>query len=323
MQHRIVSKLNAAFGVALLLSAAAVLPAASRNYPQIVPPAQAVKNATAQSYDFVPIDAPGSPCYTSVGGMNNQRLATVEYSPDCWSSNTMLWQNGQFSPLPQALYPTNPSVSIEAVNNGGTLFGNFGDSNTQHAAALQLNTGKLTVLPDIPGMPYNWGNAISDSGNGVGWACDTWWLANCAYWMWNGKSYTPLSFDSGLPLGYQYPSGINNKGQIVWFVSDQNWYQHAYLQDGTKSIYLDVPGSYTTMPGGINNSGNVALSAFFTDFVQLYLWRNGVFTAIPNVPTSWGSLSNMVFGTNDRGDYWGQWLDDKQYSWHGFIAFKQ
>lgn len=168
MQRRIIPGLNAALGCVLLLSVAAVLPAASWNTQLVVPLAQALKNAP-QKYTFVSIDPPGGYC-TDVTGMTDLRLATVVYSHDaeCQTTDTALWLGGQFYPLLNDPYPANPNVSLADINNWATVFGNYGDSNTQHAAELQVATGRLTTLPDITGMPYNWGQRISDTGIGVG-----------------------------------------------------------------------------------------------------------------------------------------------------------
>lgn len=327
MQHRIVSRLNAALGAALLLSAAAALPAASRNNQQIVPQAQAMKNA-AQNYTFVTVDPPGGFC-PFVTTINDQRLAAVVYSHDaqCQTSDTILWQDGQFITLPQSLYP-NPVVSLGAINNRGTLFGNIGDFDVQHAAMFQLNTGTLTLLPDFPGKPVNMGQTISDSGHGVGQACEGNWFGtyNCTDWVWNGKSYDPLSFDPGIAVDYQYPTGINNRGQIVWIVyvyANNNWNLYAYLQDGAQAINMDVPGAAITFGYYINNSGDVPLNAFDANWaLQRYLWRDGALTVLPDVPASWGSIETLVYGVNNRGDYCGVWWDVDSKG-HGFVALRK
>lgn len=327
MQQRITSRLKAALGAALLLSVAAVLPAASRNHQNIPPPAQ-VPKAAVQSYDFVMIDVPGA-CWTTAGAINDQRLATANYShlPDCSSYDTILWQNGQFVPYPVSLYPANQIISMGAVNNRGTLFGNFGDIDIQHAGIV--NTGVLTVLPDVPGKTQNYGQTISDSGQGVGVACEGNWFGsyNCQNWIWNGKNYTPLNFVPGIAVAGMYPFGINNRGQITWQVIDPDGNWHAYLQDGTQAINMDVPGAAMTFPEDINNSGNVVLQAGTWNeqglfVVQNYIWRKGMFTALPDVPASWNSLSTYAIGINNRGDYAG-WFYDTSYNQHGFIAFKQ
>ena len=105
-------------------------------------------------------------------------------------------------------------------------------------------------------------------------------------------------------------------------MSDQSWYQHAYVQQGTKTTCLDVPGALATLAWDINNLGEVALNAAFTDSMQHYLWKNGALTAIPDVPASWGSLSSLISGVNDLGDYYGQWAD-ANWAWHGFIALRK
>lgn len=320
MQHRIASRLDAVLGAVLLLSSAATLVAASRNYK---PPAQVQKNA-AQSYEFVTIDPPGGGFCPIVGAINDQRLAIVVYSHDdqCQSQDTMLWQGGQFAPLPQPLYPVNPVVSMGDVNNAGTVFGNFGDFDIQHAAVMQLNTGTLTMLPDVPGKTQNYGWRISESGQGVGQACEGSWFTpnNCVNWIWNGKSYAFFDFVPGIAVAQKAPWGFNNRGQIAWQVIDPDGYWHGYLQDGTQVISLDVPGAEFTFVWDMNNSGDVILDAFGTD--QHYIWRKGAFAAIPDVPANWGSIYTSTRALNDRGDYAGYWID-ANFNGHAFIAFRK
>jgi hypothetical protein len=158
----------------------------------------------------------------------------------------------------------------------------------------------------------------------LGFACEgTWYTANnCVYWIWHGKSYEFLNFVPGFDVAFQYPSGINNQGQIVWLVYDMDWNVHVYLQDGTRTISLDVPGALSTSSWDINNSGDVPLNASGTDFAQKYLWRKGALVTLPDVPASWGSIGSTIYGVNDLGDYSGTWMDANSTA-HGFIAFRR
>ena len=58
------------------------------------------------------------------------------------------------------------------MNNRDALLGNIGSFDLQHAAVSQVHTGILTLLPDVNGKPMNYGFQITDSGHGVGEACE-------------------------------------------------------------------------------------------------------------------------------------------------------
>jgi hypothetical protein len=50
---------------------------------------------------------------------------------------------------------------IGPANNHGLAIGNFGDFTTQHATFYDTGSGTFTPLPDITGMPLNFGNGIN------------------------------------------------------------------------------------------------------------------------------------------------------------------
>jgi len=111
---------------------------------------------------------------------------------------------------------------------------------------------------------------------------------------------------------YSEATNINDRGDIVGQMLDDNGFGHGFLvKDGVLTM-LDFPGASETFALGINDSGIVAGYWDLLDAdgntlaVHAFTWKNGAFTQF-DFP---GAQATAFFGINARGDRVGVWLPD-------------
>jgi probable HAF family extracellular repeat protein len=119
-------------------------------------------------------------------------------------------------------------------------------------------------------------------------------------------------------------SGINNAGVMVGSFegTDPNsttlFDTHAFVRDAAGGItIIDLPGALLTIPGTINDLGDVAGSIFgdpVDGSTHGFILHNGVFQPIV-FP---GATSTFVGAINNNGDLVGQ-FQDSQFNVHGFL----
>ncbi len=118
---------------------------------------------------------------------------------------------------------------------------------------------------------------------------------------YNFKSRTMLYFDGQievLPGGLLTPQApdINNSSQVVWMTYDPTFTGHVVeLWENGQTVRLTDSGSLPC----INNHGHVAFSRDNqASWLQVWVWRDGVFTQITND----ANLKNSVPRLNDAGE---------------------
>lgn len=296
------------------------------------PPARQVE------YEFHVIDPEGhGEAYIDAHGINNARQVVVDWSPDGAALHAALWQGGQWTPL-DYVDPnhTDTGTYLTSLNERGQAFGVFWTGSIdgmivdyQPAAFIDVSKGTWTCLPEIPDFPYSQGVSMNNAGRAVGWAGND--AGETVNWIWSGSKYLfptyPEGWDvSGFWAGAEF---INDAGQIGGqYVDVATGRTCGFFQDGSRLTSFEAPGNPDgTYVNGITDSGDVLLLGAYSDPASPYypsrcfLWRTGVFTALPNVPfpnAAWTS----VFGINERGDICGPWQDTDGL-WHAFVAFRK
>jgi len=327
----VIARLGAAIIAALLFAPllSGAPPQGLRNRgPRGIPPwphRQTEQAAKArENYTFLTIDE------DSLGGLvyriNDSRLAVGFYADAEGNGHSFFWWKGQLTNIRD--YPGASITQVSSVNNQGLMFGSFGTVDLQQAGVLHLGTKTWTLLPDIPGKPINAGWEMNDHGIAVGNACEydssTGITGNCVAWTWDGKAYSFTTFEDYTTNNYwEGTYGINDRGDEVGTLEDKNSVSHAYLLSHSGLTVIDVPGAIFTKGKDINSSGEVLLFGVLGPeegfrFVN-GLWRNGVFTPLPDPPDAFAA---EAFGLNDRGDYCGIWWEANWYG-HGFVALRK
>ena len=178
---------------------------------------------------------------------------------------------------------------------------------------------KFTSL-DFPGGTLTTGRGINNHGEIVGaYRIDP---PRHALLIKKGK-FIPLAPTTILGTIYSEATNINDRGDIVGQMIDDNGFAHGFLLSGGVLTILSFPGASDTYALGINDSG---LVAGYWDIVdangnvlanQSFTWKDGAFTEFDF------SAASGIFGINARGDLVGVWLSDINSPFeHGFACPK-
>jgi hypothetical protein len=113
------------------------------------------------------------------------------------------------------------------------------------------------------------------------------------------------------------PVGINAAGEIAGYTLINSSLKHGFLRDADgQFVVFDPPGSISTEPEAINESGDIAGSFFDGQSARGFVrsW-SGVFTVIDTPP---GFLTD-AHAINSHGDVVGDLIDLSSFTSHGFI----
>ena len=208
---------------------------------------------------------------------------------------------------------------LGGINDSGVVVGNYDDDLTvSHATLYKPLDDRWIELPDIPGIPLNYGNGINNFGFVVGAAYEgtPTDYTNGVGWLWDGRSYSFIEVpgSSGTDYG-TYAAGINDEGVVVGYYQDSAGVIHGFLKRGPTLTTLDVPGADNTLAVGINDEGDVVgvyyLGAVSYGFIQ----HAGDFVTV-DVP---GAASTQIYGINNLGQISGSYLDTAG-NWYGFTG---
>jgi hypothetical protein len=268
-------------------------------------------------YRFTEIALPGP---GQAIGINDGGLVTGFYTdPTTGDVFSFLYKHGALTTGISA--PGATFTALGPANNRGVESGNYGDETHQQPVFYDVRSGVFSPLPEIPGMPFNYGDGINDFGHasGVAYAAGDFYNGGTGLglnWIWDGAHYsffTVPGADDGAAAG-----GINNRDQISGLYVDSTGTPHGFLKDGDHYTTLDAPGALYTVAFGINNLGVVAGLYVNPDHSHHgYLWRDGKFVTVDaNVS---GSVGNLWYGSNDQGDLAGNYYDSA-HAPHAVIA---
>src|ERR1035438_2236554 len=83
-----------------------------------------------------------------------------------WSAISYLFERGELTTGISA--PGATVTALGPANNRGVESGNYGDLTHERAVFHDIRHGTYTPLPEIPDMPFSFGNGINDFGHGSG-----------------------------------------------------------------------------------------------------------------------------------------------------------
>jgi len=260
----------------------------------------AMGQPTQPQYRFIAIPLP-VPSFAV--GINNEGLATGFYNdPVTGDYFSYLFHNGELTTGISA-----PGATVTAMgpaNSRGVESGNYGNETNQQAAFHDIRTGTFTPLPEIPGMPFSFGDGINDFGHASGIAYPSGdFLAGGnglgTNWIWDGKEYSFFNVPGA--VNGTVTGGINNRDQVTGFYVDSSGLPQGFVKDGPNFTTFNAPGALYTLAFGINNQGVVAGLYVNPDHSHHgYLWRDGNFVTVDvDLP---GAEGTLWYQANDRGD---------------------
>jgi probable HAF family extracellular repeat protein len=212
----------------------------------------------------------------------------------------------------------------EKINDSGEVVGAY-NSSPLSTHGFIFDNGIYTIL-DVPNASHNgpgqsfddgtFATGINDSGQVVGfYTLDegidvTGVRASVAGFLHSGGTYTTIQFGGELQTR---PQDINNSGEIVGWVVDDNDFRHIHgfsLEvDGTGHVIngtghiIDVAGATSTKAMGVNDAGQIVGYDVDSQGVNHgFLDVNGTFTALndPNAGTASGQ-GTFAQDINDSG----------------------
>jgi len=205
-------------------------------------------------------------------GMNNRgEVVGGSYSFDLNVETPFVWYKGQMKALP--LPPGAVGGEADGINDPGQVTGYLDYGTTPppgtgeyHPVLWTPQAGSYVVL-DLGnfGGDYGSGQHVNNRGQVAGWASDS--AGNDHAYLWEGGPLQDLGL---LPSGtYSVAYGINQRGQIVGVADRADGNQVTFLWENGVMTDLDnlVPAGtpLLTEPGGINDQGEIAASAFLVD----------------------------------------------------------
>lgn len=247
------------------------------------------------------IELPGLPGHphTSPTDLNEDGI-TVGYAYGELGGRAVRWsRDGKVTELPGL---GGSSVALQ-INSRGTAIGHVSTPSGRQFAALWDASGRLTVLPSLPGYQKSEANAINDNGTVVGAA-------------YNGEyyepPYRPVLWDrrnriTELPLPSGYENGaanlINKPGMVAGFVGrEDSEDRRAVRWDRRGNVrVLETLGGPASWVMGMNDRGAMVGRA---DWVP-YRWgpvrwdRDGRVTELP-FPEP-GRYAGFAFSINKHG----------------------
>jgi hypothetical protein len=208
-------------------------------------------------YRFTEIAVPG-PSYAY--GINNHGTVTGAYTDP--ATGDILSFVVERSVLTRGISAPGATItSLGGANNRGVETGNYGDLTHQRPVLYDIRRGTYTPLPEIPGMPLNFGDGINDFGHasGTAYASGDWFNGGNGVgqnWIWDGESYTFFTIP-GAVYG-ALVGGINNRDQVTGYYVDSSGLPQGFVKDGPNFTTFNAPGATYTIASGINNPGVVA-----------------------------------------------------------------
>jgi uncharacterized membrane protein len=254
--------------------------------------------ATKTQYKFTTIDIDGA-VLPYPFAINDDGWVSGFYSDTNGYFHGFLWRKGTTTVIdaPGKWLDT----YLGAMNNEGVAIGNFDDDLTvSHAALFHMHAQTWKELPDIPGIPLNYGNGINNNGIAVGAAYQgtpTNSLDGVG-WIWNGHTYSFIIVPTGVGTTTgTYPSAINDGGLVTGYYQDHENAYHGFLTRGGAITSFDVPGSDATFGYGINNADDVVGPYNVGQVPNGYIMHAGKFVTV-NVP---GAASTALAAINNLG----------------------
>ncbi|SPE57226.1 hypothetical protein SBV1_270025 [Verrucomicrobia bacterium] len=272
-------------------------------------------------YRFIEIPVPG-PSYAF--GINDNRTVTGFYTdPTTGDVLSYVIERGELTTGISA--PGATITSLGPANNRGVESGNFGDETNQQAGFYDIRRGTFTTLPEIPGLPFSFGNGINDfgHGSGVSYASGDFYNGGNGLgqnWIWDGENYSFYTVP-GAVNGAE-AGGINNRDQVSGLYLDSSGLPKGFVKDGTNFTTLAVPGATYTVAYGINDRGVVAGTYLIAPHGHHgFVWSEGTFITVDD--NSADSAGTGWYGLNEHGDLAGFYFDTTNHVAHALIGLRK
>lgn len=270
-------------------------------------------------YQFIAITLPVP---SEALGINNSGLVTGAYvDPVTGGWTSFRLERGDL--ITGIEFPGATDTILGPANNRGVESGNYGDKISQRPVFYDIRGGTYAPLPEIPGLPFNFGNGINDLGHGVGVAYASGDINAGGNglgmnWFWDGRDYS-FFIVPGATYGASV-GGLNDLDQISGYYVDDTGTPQGFVKDGMNYTTLTVPGAAYTIGNGINNEGVVTGLYVNPDHSHHgFIWSKGQFITVDaNVP---GSIGTEWIGLNNHGDLAGIYFD-ASHAAHAVIALR-
>jgi hypothetical protein len=202
--------------------------------------------------------------------------------------------------------------------------GNYGDESNQQAVFYDIRRGTYTPLPEIPGLPFTFGDGINDFGHasGVSYASGDFLNGGNGLgqnWIWDGRHYSFFTVPGA--VNGAVAGGINNRDQVTGYYIDSSGLPKGFVKDGPNFTIISAPGALYTVAFGINNEGVVAGLYVNPDTSHHgYLWQHGQFVTVDTDIAA--SIGTLWYQANEHGDLAGEYFDATHAS-HALIALRR
>lgn len=168
---------------------------------------------------------PEGAAYPTVEGMNAAGTVVGWYMPqdkDNVRSSGFIVQNGAFSRFDLAGIP---DTRLMGVLEDGTLYGTYMRGKPLRATGFILRGETRTDL-DVPGSYDTVVTGMNQSGRVVGYYQDAIGQPYKGF-VWEAGQFTRFTLSA--EGGHTYPQAIDDKGQVVGYVSNPDWSQASFV----------------------------------------------------------------------------------------------
>lgn len=199
------------------------------------------------------------------------------------------WNSTAFTPITPS---ANPEMAL-GINDAGDVTGFTYD---RTAFFYKASTGVTTTVSATGPYPWAYGQAINNSGIGVGYFSGTSIGVTTVAVMYTASGPTILG-----TLGGQQSYGIdiNDSSQVTGWSSTTNGTTRAYrAQNGVMTQLNPSAGFFASVGNSINSSGVVAGSSFSGNDGAATIWTG---TSASSFAQPIGATSSQGRGINDSG----------------------
>jgi hypothetical protein len=272
-------------------------------------------------YKFISIPLPGP---GPAVGINDEGLVTGFYTdPTTGDFFSFLFHDGDLTTGIAA--PGDTITALGPANNLGVESGNVGDETTSQAVFYDIRRGTYYFLPEIPGLPFSFGDGVNDFGHdsGVAYPSGDFIIGGNGLgtnWIWDGEHYS--FFDVPGAVNGTEAGGINDLDQVTGYYVDSSGLPQGFVKDGRNFTTFNAPGALYTLAFGINNLGVVAGCYVNPDTSHHgYVWSQGKFVTVDvTLPAANGTL---WYGSNDHGDLAGVYYSGTNHVENAVVAYRQ